>query len=138
MIFLNCKKRHLRIVILLAIFLAFFVFVPSVFAQTGADKALKGLNTTVTEGYGSTKEGSGVVTNIPSAIGKIVGAGLAFIGVIFLILMIYGGFTWMFARGNEQEVAKAKNLIYSAVIGLIIVLAAYAITRYLGQALGLI
>lgn len=138
MIFLNYKKRHLSIIILLAIFLAFFVFIPYISAETGAKKALEGLNTSVREGYGSTKEGSGVVTNIPSAIGKIVGAGLAFIGVIFLILMIYGGFTWMFARGNEQEVAKAKDLIYSAVIGLIIVLAAYALTRYLGQALGLI
>ena len=61
---------------------------------------------------------------------------MAFIGVIFFVLMIYGGFLWMTARGNEQQVEKAKDLIISAVIGLIIIFAAYAITMYLGQIFG--
>jgi len=51
------------------------------------------------------------------------------------MLVIYGGFLWMTARGNEQQVTKAKDLIISAVIGLVIVLAAYAITAYVGGAL---
>ncbi len=68
-------------------------------------------------------------------IGKIVGAALAFIGILFFILMIYGGFLWMTARGNEQQVEKAKELIIAATIGLIIILAAYAITVYIGEAL---
>lgn len=75
-------------------------------------------------------------SDISIAIGKIVGAGLAFIGVVFMILIIYGGILWMTARGNEQQVEKAKDLIYSAVIGLIIVLSAYAITNYVGGILG--
>ncbi len=63
---------------------------------------------------------------------------LGFVGVIFLILMVYAGFMWMMARGNEQRVEKAKSLIEAAVIGLVIVLAAYGITvfvveRLLGQ-----
>jgi hypothetical protein len=41
----------------------------------------------------------------------------------------------MLARGNEQEVEKAKNLIQAAVIGLMIVLSAYAITAFIGQAI---
>ena len=49
--------------------------------------------------------------------------------------MIYGGFVWMTARGNTQAVDTAKDLIYSAVIGLIIVLAAYAITTFVGSLL---
>jgi cbb3-type cytochrome oxidase subunit 3 len=131
------SKREISIV-LAAIFLAFFVIVPVVLANdTGAKKALEGLNQTAAEGYlGDSSQTGGldakVITNIPTTIGKVVGAGLAFIGIIFFVLMIYGGFTWMMAKGNEQEVAKAKNLIYSAVIGLIIVLAAYAITVYIG------
>jgi cbb3-type cytochrome oxidase subunit 3 len=61
-------------------------------------------------------------------IGKAINILLSFIGVIFLALMIYGGYTWMLARGNDAEVTKAKNIIQNALIGLIIVFAAYAIT----------
>lgn len=64
-------------------------------------------------------------------IGQIIKAALSFVGVIFLLLMIYGGYLWMTARGNEEEVTKAKNLIKAAVVGLIIVLAAYAISIYI-------
>lgn len=73
--------------------------------------------------------------NVPTIIGKIVGAGLAFVGVLFFILMIYGGILWMTAQGNDQQVEKAKGLITAAIIGLIIVLSAYAITAYIGTQL---
>jgi cbb3-type cytochrome oxidase subunit 3 len=70
-------------------------------------------------------------------IGQVIAILLGFLGVIFLGLMIYGGFTWMMARGNQAEVDKAKRMIESAIIGLIIVLAAYAITYFVGIALRL-
>ncbi len=132
---LNNKK--IIIVFLLAIVLAFFVVTQDTLASEGAKKALEGLETTAGVGYGS---GEGAVPtdipkDIPEIIGKVVGAGLAFIGVLFFILMIYGGLIWMMARGNEQDVTKAKELIQAAVIGLIIVLAAYAITAYIGDVL---
>lgn len=78
---------------------------------------------------------AGAITDFPAAIGRVVGAVLAFVGVIFMVLMIYGGFTWMMARGNEQEVSKAKSLIEAAVVGLIIVLMAYSLTEFLGRQL---
>lgn len=65
--------------------------------------------------------------------GSLIGAVLSFVGVIFLILMIYAGILWMTAGGNQEQVSKAKNLITSSIIGLIIVFGAYAITSYLGQ-----
>lgn len=74
--------------------------------------------------------------DISLTIGKVVGAGLAFIGVLFFLLIIYGGLLWMTARGNETQVTKAKDLIISAVIGLVIVLSAYAITKYVGGIFG--
>ncbi len=67
-------------------------------------------------------------TDLSDLIGTIIGVILSFVGVGFLILIIYGGFTWMLARGNEQDVAKAKNIIINALYGIIIVLGAYAIT----------
>ncbi len=111
----------------------FIMFCNSFFvlaAETGASKAINGLDVAANEAYGNDKP-----TDIRVTIGKIVGSILSFVGVIFLILMIYGGFTWMIARGNEKEVETAKEIITNAVIGLIIVLAAYAITAYIGSVL---
>lgn len=59
----------------------------------------------------------------------IINLGLTFLGLIFMLLIIYGGITWMLARGNEEEVTKAKNIIKGAVIGLVIVLASLGITQ---------
>ncbi|MEA3463467.1 MAG: pilin [Patescibacteria group bacterium] len=68
---------------------------------------------------------------LPEIIGKVISIILAFLGVLFLILMIYGGYIWMMARGNEQEVEKAKNIIKNALIGLVVVLSAWAITYFI-------
>ena len=78
----------------------------------------------------------GITSQIKDNPGKVVGvfvqALLSFLGVIFLLLMIYGGFIWMMAQGNEQEVGRAKNIIINAAIGIIIVFLAYAITTLIG------
>lgn len=71
-------------------------------------------------------------TPMQNKVGTIVGIALSFVGVLFLILIIYAGVSWMTAAGNEQQVSKAKDIIIAAVIGLVIVLSAYAITRFIG------
>jgi len=134
------KKNQKINILFLSLFFIFFIFnfllISNVIAGEGVDSALVGLDATTNKGFGDGNGNShGLETNVSTAIGKVVGAGLAFIGTLFLILIIYGGFTWMFARGNEQEVKKAKDLITQAVIGLVIVLAAYAITSYIGSSL---
>jgi TRAP-type C4-dicarboxylate transport system permease small subunit len=69
-------------------------------------------------------------------IGAIIQATLSLLGIIFIILMIYGGGLWMTAKGNEQQVDKAKGLIIAAIIGLVIVVAAYAISYFVIQTIG--
>jgi len=73
--------------------------------------------------YEQVTEESGV-SNIA---GAVIQAALALIGVIFLALMLYAGYHWMTARGEEEKVEKAKDTITRAIIGLIIVVGAYAI-----------
>lgn len=51
----------------------------------------------------------------------------SFLGIIFLVLIIYAGFIWFMARGNEEEVTKAQTILKRAVIGLIIVLLSVSI-----------
>ncbi len=77
--------------------------------------------------------------NLPTTIGDItaiiIKALLGLLGIIFIILMIYAGFLWMTAGGSEEQIKKAINLIRAAVIGLIIVIAAYSITNFVFDAL---
>jgi len=63
-------------------------------------------------------------------VGKLINIFLGFLGVIFLVLMLYAGFLWMTAQGEEAKVKKAKDMITQAVIGLIIVVAAFAISNF--------
>lgn len=77
-------------------------------------------------GY-STGDYAGSIDNF---IAIIVRTALSLLGVIFLGLLIYGGYLWMTDRGNEDQVKRARGLISAAIIGLIIVLSAYAISIF--------
>lgn len=77
--------------------------------------------------------GTGFNTDIQApeiVAGQIIQGALVIIGVVFGILIIYGGYLWMIARGNEEYVKKATEILKTAVIGFIIVVAAYAITSF--------
>lgn len=70
------------------------------------------------------------VRTIDPIIGNVIMLITSFLGVIFLALMLYAGFTWMTAGGDEKKVTKASGMMVAAIIGLIIVAAAYAITYF--------
>jgi len=76
------------------------------------------------------------VTDIPKFVGTIAGTALSLVGVIFFALMIYAGFLWMTAQGKEEQAKKALDTIIACIIGLIIILAAYAITRFIFTSAG--
>ena len=71
---------------------------------------------------------------------KFINSLIALVGIVFLILIIYGGFLWMTARGNDQQIEKAKKLLIAAIIGLMIVIAARLIVEfiilYIGESVG--
>ncbi len=69
-------------------------------------------------------------TDILPIFSKMISLGLSFLGVIFMMLMIYGGFLWMSDRGNEEQVEKAKKMIQAAAIGLVIVISSYALSWF--------
>lgn len=70
-------------------------------------------------------------TTLSAIIGKIVQAFLSLLGVIFIILMVYGGYNWMMSAGDEQKLTKAQDTIRRAVIGVIITAGAYAIWEFI-------
>ena len=75
-------------------------------------------------------------TDLSETIGNLINVFLTFLGIILLVLIIYAGFLWMTAGGDSAKTEKAKNIMINAVIGLIILLAAYAISNFVIEALG--
>ncbi len=69
-------------------------------------------------------------TDLLTIVGTIINVALGFLGVIFLLLTVYAGFLWMTAQGNEEQTTKAKGILTTAVVGLIITLAAYSIASF--------
>lgn len=67
---------------------------------------------------------------LEETLGMLINVLLGLLGIIFLVLVIYAGFLWMTAGGDEKAVAKAKSIMITAVIGLVILLSAYAISSF--------
>lgn len=71
--------------------------------------------------------------DVRSTIGSIINVALGFLGVVAVVIVLIGGFQYMIAGGNDEKVAKAKKWIISGIIGLAIILSAYAITTFVVQ-----
>ena len=74
-------------------------------------------------------------TSVEEYAGNIIKVVLSVIGILFLGLMFYGGLRWMTAHGEAKHVEKAKDIIEAAVIGIVLVMAAYAITYFVVKSL---
>ena len=62
---------------------------------------------------------------------QVVNIILGFLGIIAVIIILAGGFRWMTASGNQDKVDEAKKLMSAGVIGLVIILAAFGIARFI-------
>lgn len=69
--------------------------------------------------------------SIGQLVSQIIKIVLGFLSIIFLVLIVMAGFKWMTAGGNEEQIKKSTATIKAAVIGLVIVLAAYTITYFI-------
>lgn len=98
-------------------------------AQTQSVNALDFLKTTA--GSDGAGYNTGFVTGdvapqfaIAMLVGTYVFYFVSFLGIIFLVLIIYAGWLWLTAGGNDEQITKAKALMKNAVIGFVVVLAA--------------
>ncbi len=69
--------------------------------------------------------------DIRVTIARIIQIALGFLGVIALGLIMYAGFIWMTAKGNEEKVTQAKTILKNAGIGLAIILSSFAIVTFI-------
>ena len=70
-------------------------------------------------------------TTFSENVGRAITILFSILGVLFTILIVYAGYLWMTARGNDEFVAKAKSILSTSIIGLIILLMAYSLTSFI-------
>lgn len=67
---------------------------------------------------------------LKSTVGSLINVGLSLLGVVAVVIILMGGFKWMTAGGNDEKVAEAKRLIIAGVIGIAIIMSAWAIAKF--------
>lgn len=121
-------KNYLKkssFILLAAILLSFPGFV---LAQTSTSPGLSDRVNTQAETM-QNAAGLGDVS-LGFVISMVIKAALALLGIIFLVIIVFAGYRWMTASGNEEAIQKAQSSIKRAIIGLVIVILAYAITAF--------
>lgn len=122
------NKSFLNIfIIFFILFSVFFINISNIWASSLWDQQ-EGIKTIGTDAYGKQ-----VPDDIRVTVVKIIKVFLGFLAVIFLVLIIWAGYLYMTAAGNEEGVTKAKKLIAEAIIGLIIIFMSYSITVYVSR-----
>ena len=78
------------------------------------------------------------VTPLPQIVGRIINVILGFLGIILLFYVLLAGFKWMTAGGSNKGTEEAKEMIKNAVIGMVIIVAGFAISNFVISQLTLI
>jgi len=63
-------------------------------------------------------------------IARLIHTALGFEGIVLLLMILSGGFSFMVSGGDEEKVSGAKKTIFNAIIGVIIMLSAYSIVAF--------
>lgn len=86
--------------------------------------------------FGTTAVNNGLGGTLSSVdpremVGRIINIALGFLGAIAVGFIIYAGFLWMSSGGEEEKVSSAKNILKNAVIGLVVIMASWAIATFI-------
>jgi len=118
--------------------LSFLIFPRIILAEDEASNdwaTATGLSATADGAFGSGYTG-GQGGSITYFIGhNIIKPVFGIVGVLFFALTVYAGVLWMTAHGESKQVDKAKDILTSSVIGLVIVISSYVLTNAVFNAL---
>ncbi len=81
---------------------------------------------------GELKLGDG---DVRSTAGRLINVALGFLGIISVVIVLMGGFKYMVSGGSTEKTDEARKYIISGIIGLAIILSAWAITTFVIQKL---
>ncbi len=69
--------------------------------------------------------------DIREGIMSVINVLLGFLGILAIVIILWGGFRWLTSGGNEEKVGEAKKIITAGIIGLVIIFTAYAIASFI-------
>ena len=110
---------------------AFVGSLPVLFLPFMTSAALKDVNSAntaqVAAGLGSSVNTG---TELPKIIGNLISGILGILGIILVLYIVQAGIMYMTAGGDPAKVDKAKKMITQAVVGMIIIVAAFSISNF--------
>ncbi len=68
--------------------------------------------------------------DIREGIMSIIRVLIGFLGIIAIVIILWGGFVWLTSGGNEEKVGQAKQIITAGIIGLVVIFVSYAIAQF--------
>ncbi len=93
------------------------------------DKLCSGTDLSLS-GTGDCSSSAGASTDVNSIITQAVNIFSGIVGIVAVIMIVYGGFRYITSGGDSAKVTAAKNTIVYAIIGLIVVALAQFIVRF--------
>lgn len=123
---MNFKK--INFIFLITLLVTSFMFSNFALADnhTHIDNALRGVDTTAGAAEISPLAGdatTGLTTLIGLAINLLFGA----VTVVFLTIILIGGYIWMTSRGNQEQIDRAKKFIINGIFGMVVIFLSYAL-----------
>ena len=90
-------------------------------------------NTDLGLGYGTE---IGLTTqDVRVTIANIIRVALGLLGIVAVIIILWAGMLWMLSKGDDTKIGEAKKMMIQGVIGLAIILAAFAIATFVVNSL---
>lgn len=120
------KKIFTKLFLTVLAFL--FLCIPFVQAQTNVPTPMDRLKNTANSANLST-----VNVSPQNIVVSVILVLFGLLGIVFLVLIIYAGFTWMTSQGEKDKIAKAKATIVNSVIGITIIILSYSIITFINK-----
>ena len=96
-------------------------------ANTGTAGDIVGLEYATAIGLGT--------NDVRETAASLIKAFMGLLGIIAVVIILMGGFQWMISGGEPEKSKKARQMIISGIIGLVIIFSAYAIAQFIISAI---
>lgn len=113
--------------------IVFFILLSAFFTPILAVKAEGYVQTQLNAAAGQGGANFGQAKDPRAVIATVIEVALGFVGILFVVFLIYGGYLILLSRGEEEKVKKGQNIVMYSVIGVFIILSAYSIVIFVDR-----